>query len=97
VHFALRPREAWNNVIHYCSTVLPFRTEDEIDRWSERHQLPRGIAVPVAKVVELAQRWYGRHRDPEWVKWTTREAQQIFHEVGLSGPFWKLPTSGERF
>jgi hypothetical protein len=97
VHFALRPREAWGNVIHYCATVLPFRSEEEIDRWSKRHQLPRGVAVPVAIVVELAKRWYGSHRDPEWVKWSTGEAQQIFNEVGLTGPFWQLAASGERF
>lgn len=97
VHFAIPPRAAWNNVIHYCSTVLPFRTAADIDAWSARHRLPRGEAVPVAQVVTLAQRWYGRHRDPEWVKWSTREAQQIFEEVGLTGAFWQLAASGERF
>ena len=97
VHFALPPRLAWSNVIHYCSTVLPFRSEAELDAWSARHCLPRGAAVPLAQVVTLAERWYGRHRDPAWVKHTTREAQQIFDEVGLTDPFWQLRATGERF
>lgn len=97
VHFALPPRLAWSNVIHYCSTVLPFPSEAAIDAWCARHHLPRGAAVPVAQVVTLAERWYGRHRDPAWVKHSTREAQQIFDEVGLTDPFWQLRATGERF
>lgn len=97
VHFAVPPREAWSNVVHFCAMVLPFRSELDIDRWSARHQLPRGATVPVAKVRALAHRWYGRHRDPTWVKHTTAEAQQIFADVGLTDTFWQLPQLTGRF
>ncbi len=91
VHFARPPRDAWANVHHYCAMVLPFRSEADIDAWAVRHRLPRGRAVPVAQLAELAARWYGHHADTDWRKWTLTEAQAIFDEVGLTDDFWRLP------
>jgi hypothetical protein len=91
VHFSVPPRDAWSNVIHFCSTVLPFRRESEVDDWSYRHHLNRGVVIPVTQVLELARNWYGKHLEPNWAKWTINEASEIFDKVGLSGPFWELP------
>jgi hypothetical protein len=90
VHFAIPPRDAWNNVNAYCATVLPFRDEAGIDRWSARHRLPRGEGVPIARVAALGRVWYGRHAEPDWRKWSLREAADLFARVGLVGPFWDL-------
>jgi hypothetical protein len=95
VHFARPPREAWANVHHFCAMVLPFRCEADIDAWSARHRLPRGRAVPLPQLAELAARWYGRHADADWLKWTRTEAQSIFHSVGLTDEFWRLVGSDE--
>jgi alkylmercury lyase-like protein/DinB family protein len=95
VHFALPPRDAWSNVVHWCATVLPFRSEAEVDDWCARHALPRGAVVPIARVLELGRAWYGRHLDEDWKKWSLAEAQAIFERVGLAGRFWSLP-SGDR-
>jgi len=97
VHFALPLREAWNNVVHYCATVLPFPTASEVAAWSRRHDLPLGAVVPIARVLELARAWYGGHLAPDWRKWTVAEAQQIFSRVGLIGSHWRLPAADERF
>ncbi|HTE54586.1 MAG TPA: organomercurial lyase [Kofleriaceae bacterium] len=97
VHFALPPRDAWTNVVHFCSTVLPFRREADIDAWCARHRLPRGAAVPIAQVAELGRVWYGRHLDRDWRKWTVAEAQAIFEQVGLTDGFWRLPDQRGRF
>ncbi len=101
VHFARPPRDAWANVHHYCAMVLPFRSEADIDAWAARHRLPRGRTVPITQLAELAARWYGRHADPDWRKWTLAEAQAIFAGVGLTDDFWRLAgreTAGtERF
>jgi len=97
VHFPMPARDAWNNVIHYCATVLPFRAADDVTAWSQRHDLPVGAAVPLAQVLELAQVWYGGYLARDWRKWTVAEAQQIFTRVGLTGPHWQLPTAGERY
>jgi len=97
VHFAIRPREAWDNVHHHCNMVLPFRSEAEIDAWSARHRLPRGKGVPLAQVADLARVWYGRHADKEWRKWNGDQAQAIFHGAGLTDDFWTLTTGSGKF
>jgi hypothetical protein len=40
---------------------------------------------------ELGRRWYGRHFDEDWVKWTPAEAQAVFDQVGLTGDHWRVP------
>jgi hypothetical protein len=97
VHFALPPREAWSNVVHWCSTVLPFRSTHDVDAWSERHRLPRGALVPWSQVLALGGAWYGKHLDERWRKWSAAEAQAIFEQIGLRGEFWRLPHSDEPF
>jgi hypothetical protein len=97
VHFSIPPRDAWRNVIHWCSTVLPFRDSTQVARWCERHGLARGAEVPLDRVIALGRAWYGRHLDETWRKWTTREAQDIFDRVGLTGDFWRLPVSDAPF
>lgn len=96
-HFALPPKRAWDNVHHYCAMLLPFRNERQIDDWSNRHGLPRGVAVPIAQAAALARSWYGAHANSDYRKWTLPEAQQIFSDVGLTGPFWNLGAGTERF
>lgn len=98
-HFAVPLQSAWHNVHHYCATVLPFRSAEDVDAWSERHAIPRGAVVPIRQVAELARVWYGKHADPDWQKWSIEQAREIFNEVGLTGPFWALDGSGsgERF
>ena len=97
VHFAIRPARAWDNVHEHCSMVLPFRHADEIARWSSRHSLPRGEAVPLHQVAAFASVWYGSHADPDWHKWSVAEAQDIFRQAGLTSPFWNLENTDGRF
>lgn len=95
VHFPLPPRQAWANVHHFCAMVLPFRSAADIAAWSARHRLPHGRAVPLPQLAELAARWYGRHAEEDWRKWTRSEAQSIFNSVGLTDEFWQLVSSDE--
>lgn len=97
VHFAIPPSRAWDNVHQHCSLVLPFRSEDEIAAWCVRHGLPRGEAVPLTQVAELAKLWYGTHADPDWHKWSIEDARQIFHRAGLRSTFWDLGTRQGQF
>jgi hypothetical protein len=91
------PRDAWNNVVHWCSTVLPFRAATDVDAWTTRHALPRGEVVEIARVMELARTWYGGHLREDWCKHTAREAKDIFTRVGLVGPHWQIPDRDGRF
>jgi hypothetical protein len=91
VHFATPPREAWDNVVRWCASVLPFSCAEDVDRWCERHGIARGESIPLRRVADLAAHWYGRHLDEDWRKWTLVEAQAIFDHQGLVGDFWRLP------
>ena len=97
IHFAIPPARAWDNVHQHCSTVLPFRSPAEIQRWCDRHRLPFGEAVPLPQVALLASAWYGSHLDQNWHKWTMAEAQDIFHAAGLRSDFWNLGASSGTF
>ena len=97
VHFAVPPRGAWDNVHHFCATVLPFRDANAVRQWSERHGIPVGAVVPIEQVMALGKVWYGRHADRDWQKWSVREAASIFESVGLVGEFWSLPTTDGGF
>lgn len=90
VHFAVPLRNAWENVHHYCATVLLFRSAADVDAWCRRHAIAKGAIVPIAQVAELARIWYGNHADPNWKKWSIDQARQIFEKVGLAGEFWSL-------
>ncbi len=97
VHFALPVRNAWNNVAHWCATVLPFARREDVSPWCARHGVPCGDVVPVGKVLELARAWYGGYLRDDWRKWTLDEARAIFERVGLGGDTWSLPVGGGRF
>jgi hypothetical protein len=97
IHFPIPARDAWANVVHWCASVLPFRSPADVPAWCERHALPLGDRVPIAQVAALGRTWYGNHRAPTWRKWTTAEAVQIFAAAGFTGPHWQLPASDERF
>jgi hypothetical protein len=97
VHFTRPIRRAWENVLYYCGTVLVFRAEPDVDAWCERHGIERGEVVPLRQVWELARVWYGNHRARDWKKWTLAQAQEIFTRVGLTGDFWRILQTGERF
>lgn len=97
VHFAVLPRDAWNNVHRFCSTVLAFRSEAQVDRWCACHALPRGEAMPIRQACELGRRWHARHADPDWAKWTGAQAAAIFGEVGLTSSFWRFEPTNDPF
>lgn len=94
VHFSIPPRRAWDNVHQHCSLVLPFRNRNEIEQWCERHGQTCGEAVTLERTAALARRWYGPYAQSSWRKWTVEQAQGIFHESGLTSPFWELSGKG---
>jgi hypothetical protein len=91
IHFPIPARHAWDNVVHWCATVLPFERAEDVAPWCARHELPQGAILPLRTVFALAQAWYGPYLEPDWEKWTRAEAQAIFERVGLQGEHWQLP------
>ena len=97
IHFPIPMTQAWDNVIYTCSTMLLFEGEGEVDRWSVQHRIPKGDVQPIAKIWDFAREWYGNHLNPQWEKWTNRQAQAIFQRHGLTHAIWHIPQSNERF
>jgi hypothetical protein len=38
----------------------------------------------------LADAWYKDRLSPDWRRKTAEEAEAVFAEIGLVGPFWQL-------
>lgn len=89
-HLSTPPREWWDNVIHACASFQPFRTEQDIDSWCERHALPKGAVVPLPRMWRFAQDWYGSYVREPWRKRSSSEAQEIFKRHGFTSPFWSI-------
>jgi hypothetical protein len=45
------------------------------------------------QALDLGREWYVRDADPDWRKWTVREAAEIFGRVGLVDEFWEIPVT----
>lgn len=97
VHFPIPMTRAWDNVVYTCSTMLLFDDTADIDRWCQQHRISKGDVQPIQTIWEFAKVWYGNHLNPQWQKWTNREAQGIFERFGLTHPTWHIPVSDERF
>jgi hypothetical protein len=97
VHFAEPPCKAWDNVHHFCARLLPFRSREDVVDWAKRHQLPVGEVMPITLMAELGRRWYSRHADVDWQKWTPAQALEIFRSIGLVSDFWDLDTSAKHY
>ena len=73
--------------------MLLFRSEEHLERWLAEREIERGATMTLDQQWRLAQIWYSDRLDPDWRRRTPEEAQQVFAEIGLTGPFWQLPTS----
>lgn len=97
VHFPIPMRQAWDNVIYTCSIMLLFRNEAQVDDWCATRGIPKGDVRRIEHIWTFAAEWYGRHADADWIKWSTREATEIFSRHNLTGPIWTLSTETGRF
>jgi hypothetical protein len=73
--------------------MLLFRDEEHVDRWSGMRAQPRGGLLTPEQLWELARVWYENRLAPEWRRRTADEAQAVFEDIGLTGPFWNLLAS----
>ena len=68
--------------------MLLFRSEGHVDRWLAGRS--RGAVIPITKLAELAEAWWGDRLDPDWQPHTREQNQAILTSLGLTGPFWNL-------
>ena len=68
--------------------MLLFRSEDHLRRWLAGRM--KGATIPVTKLAELAEAWWGDRLDPKWRPHTREQNQAILTRLGLTDPFWDL-------
>jgi hypothetical protein len=70
--------------------MLLFRSEGDIERWSAIRGIPRGEVMSVEQQWRLACAWFEDRLRPGYRRRTAPEAEAVFAEIGLTGPFWSL-------
>ena len=66
-----------------------FRSEEHIARWLGART--PGATIPAQALWELARAWWDTRLQPGWRPRSREENQAILDNLGLVGPFWKLP------
>ena len=69
--------------------MLLFRSGEAIDGWCATTSEPRGEALPLRQVWELAKVWYGNRMDPAYRGRTIEQAVEAFSNIGLTSNFWR--------
>jgi len=70
--------------------MLLFRSEEDVERWSAIRGIPLGEVMSVEQQWRLARAWFEGRLRPEYRRRTAEEAEAVFAEIGLTGPFWSL-------
>ncbi len=90
VHFAI-PAARWADSLPYThSMTLFFRSVDEVDSWSERRRLPRGVVIPIQQAWKLAAAWFGGGTEAEPHMRHRAEQEALFQSVDLGQPHFQL-------
>lgn len=97
IHFPVPMKNAWDNVIFTCSSMLIFSSESEIEDWCQRHQYPKGDVQPIENIWNFSKVWYGNHLAQEWTKWTNEQAKEIFQKFNLTSEIWDIPQTNKTF
>ena len=63
-----------------------------MDQWCERTWMARSATMTKEQCWRLSQLWYPERLAPNWHGRVAAEKQALFAEVGLTGPFWLLPS-----
>lgn len=70
--------------------MLLFRSEENIAKWCQAEQMPRGEILNLEQVWQLSKLWYSNRLLLEYAGRSAQEVKAIFDRVGLSDPFWQL-------
>ena len=68
--------------------MLLFRSEEWIDKWCKRNNLPRGEVLTIQQVWELSKLWYANRMSVEYHGRSVEQVTEIFRKSGLTSKFW---------
>ena len=70
-----------------------FRSEDDVDIWSERTGYPKGAVFRPEQLWVVAKRWWDDRLTLEWQRKSVEARQAILEFADLTGDFWNLSAS----
>ena len=68
--------------------MLVFRSEAHVVTWLAGRA--PGTTIPISKLAELADAWWGDRLSPDWRPHPREQNQAILDSLGLTGEFWRL-------
>jgi hypothetical protein len=92
-HFLTPVAHMWDDVVHTCGHQRIFCDEHCVDEWLTRTRHDKGYVMDLATLWRLARGWYAGRLDRGYQRHDPTSAAAYFAEVGLTGPFWGLPSS----
>lgn len=91
VRFPRPAAEWWNDVVGTCTLIRMFCNREHAEAWTAEHDPGNGYISDAVTVWRLAAPWYGDRVDPRFTPHTREHNQNLLDELGLTGPFWRLP------
>lgn len=91
-HFLVPSSHMWDDVIYTCGNQRIFCSTECIDHWLNATGNERGYVMNLSTLWRFASGWYAGRLDRGYVRREPSAAADYLHEVGLSGPFWGLPS-----
>ena len=70
--------------------MLLFRSEEHVENWCGKENMPRGEILSLEKGWQMAHGWYHNRLSPYFQRKTVEEAQVFFDDLGLTSAFWQL-------
>jgi Alkylmercury lyase len=70
--------------------MLLFRSEEHVAAWTEQRGAALGATLTLDQGWRLADAWFHDRLSPDWRRKMPEEAEEVFAEIGLTDPFWKL-------
>lgn len=68
--------------------MLLFRSEENVNAWCAKRDLPRRPLINLNQLWQLAVTWYGNRLTVDSRRPAANEMVSIFAGIGLTGAFW---------
>ena len=82
----------WEGIFYTRGTINFFRSEEHVGRWLKINGYQPGATISAAKLSDLAYPWELTNLADDWTPRLRDESQAILDGLGLTNPFWQLPT-----
>lgn len=92
VWFPLPAARWWDDVVRTCTSIRLCCDQDHARSWAAATGQRDGQVAAAGTVWKLAQPWYGDRLREDFEPHSREHNQALLEGVGLTGPFWRLPS-----